>query len=288
MNGGELVIVIAALCSLAAASLRFIGFHQNGRRLREFSVIFSLLTFLSLSGALFFLLFIFDMALFAETSEFERSVYPNGVGLNLVLQTPEMVIHPPVVFAGYAFCVAALAAGLAYYAAGDRNWFMIALPWTNLAWMFLTLGIGIGAIWAYYVLGWGGYWAWDPVETSSLLPWLMTTAFLHALVRHVKKDEYEVVAPALGMLSFTSVVFATFATRAGGIWSSSVHTFDAGGSSRAGLDRLLELLRNDNVILGLFALLMALFALSITFAIMKSRHTPLLESEPPPKLSDYT
>ncbi|OGS55764.1 MAG: hypothetical protein A3K60_04350 [Euryarchaeota archaeon RBG_19FT_COMBO_56_21] len=370
MNGGELVIVIAALCSLAAAFLRFLGMHQNDRRLREVSVIFSILTFLLVTGALFFLLFLFvtsdmdyryvwsysstdtsgiykvsgvwagasgsfllwiwmmalvqtlevilepkrsylsrkfhdilqislagvvfafllimmDMAVFAETASWEKAVYPEGVGLSLALQTPEMVIHPPVVFAGYAFCVAALAAGLAYYVVGDRNWFMVALPWTRLSWVFLTLGIGIGAIWAYYVLGWGGYWAWDPVETSSLLPWLMTTAFLHALVRHVKKDEYEVVAPALGMLSFTSVVFATFATRAGGIWSSSVHTFDAGGSSSVGLDRLLELLRNDNVILGLFALLMALFALSITFAIMKSRHTPLLESEPPPKISDY-
>src|SRR4030066_348120 len=254
MNGGELVIVIAALCSLAAASLRFIGFHQNGRRLREFSVIFSLLTFLSLSGALFFLLFIFDMALFAETSEFEKSVYPNGVGLNLVLQTPEMVIHPPVVFAGYAFCVAALAAGLAYYAAGDRNWFMVALPWTRLSWVFLPLGIGIGAIWAYYVLGWGGYWAWDPVETSSLLPWLMTTAFLHTQLRHSRKGEYGVLSPALGMVSLIAVLFATFTTRAGSIWTSSVHAFGASQGATAGA-RLSYLLQHDSTVLGIFTLM---------------------------------
>src|SRR4030042_1006051 len=234
-----------------------------------------------------FLLILMNMDLFTRTNIYLQGLYPDGYGMTLSLQTPEMVIHPPVVFVGYAFCVAAFAAAAAYFVTKEPNWHVVSLPWTRLAWIFLTLGIGIGAIWAYYVLGWGGYWSWDPVETSSLLPWLMTTAFLPALVRHARKGEYSVVAPALGMLSFTSVVFATFATRAGGLWSSSVHSFDAGGSSSYGLERLLELLRDDDVILGLFSLMVALFALSITFAIMKSRRIPLFEGEPPPKIRDY-
>ena len=370
MNAGELIIIAAAVCSLGAAFLRFLGWRSGDKRFRSMSVTLSVFTFVLATAALFLLLYLFvtsdmdyryvwqysstdtsamykvsgvwagasgsfllwiwmmtlvqvvevvlepkrsylsrkfhdvlqvslagivflfllllmDMGLFAETGAWELSVYPEGVGLNLALQTPEMVIHPPVVFAGYAFCVAALAAGLGYNIAGDRNWFMVALPWTRLAWLFLTLGIGIGAIWAYYVLGWGGYWAWDPVETSSLLPWLIATAFLHALVRHAKKDEYQVTAPTLGILSFTSVVFATFATRAGGIWSSSVHSFDSGGSTSSGFERLVELLGDNNVILGLFALMLALFALSITFALTKFRSTSMAESEPPPKISDY-
>lgn len=243
---------------------------------------------ISLAGILsVFLLLLMDMSLFSETTELEKYFYPDGVGMSLVLQTPEMAIHPPVVFAGYAFCVAALAAGLAFFVSGDRNWFTIALPWTRLAWVFLTLGIGIGAIWAYYVLGWGGYWGWDPVETSSLVPWLICTAFLHALVRHVKKDEYGVTSPALGILTFTAVIFASFATRAGGIWSSSVHSFDAGGSSSSGLDRLAELLRNDNVVLGLFSLMTALFSLSIVLSILRYRQAPAPAGEPLPKISDY-
>lgn len=112
------------------------------------------------------------MNLFERTGSFLLGQYPNGYGMSLVLQTPEMVVHPPVVFAGYAFCVVAFAAGASYFVTKDANWFHMSLPWARLGWIFLTLGIGIGAIWAYYVLGWGGYWAWDPVDVlpSSMDP----------------------------------------------------------------------------------------------------------------------
>ena len=362
--------MLAALGSLAALVLRYLGMRQNSARLREASVMSSILSFLAITVALFFLLFLFltsdmdyeyvwtysstdtsnlykvsgvwagaagsfllwiwmmalvqtlevmleprrsylsrrfhdifqvslagivliflllmmGMSLFAETTDVEKAFYPDGVGMSLVLQTPEMAIHPPIVFAGYAFCVAALAAALAFFLSGDRNWFKIALPWTRATWVFLTLGIGLGAVWAYYVLGWGGYWGWDPVETSSLLPWLVCTAFLHALVRHVKKDEYDVISPTLGILAFTSVIFATFATRAGGIWSSSVHSFDSGGSSDSGLSRLLELLSNDDVILGLFSLMISLLTLSILLALLRFRSAPASEAEPQPRIVDY-
>ncbi len=237
---------------------------------------------------LLFLVLLMGMDLFAGTNTLQRAYYPEGWGMALVLQTPEMIVHPPVVFAGYAFCVAALTAAISYYISEERNWFMVSLPWSRLAWIFLTLGIGIGAIWAYYVLGWGGYWAWDPVETASLVPWFVVTAFLHTQTRHSRKSEYGVLSPALGMLSFVAVVFATFATRAGGIWSQSVHTFGGGGSSETGLSRLFYLLENDNTVLGLFSLILFLLALTVHFAYAKYSKTPRLDEQPEPgKFSEY-
>ncbi len=234
-----------------------------------------------------FMVLLWNLNLFAKTGSYLQSQWPNGYGMKLILQTPEMVIHPPVVFAGYAFCVAAFAAALAYIVSDDQNWFKISLPWTRLGWIFLTLGIGIGAIWAYYVLGWGGYWAWDPVETASLLPWLIATAFLHTLIRHSRKGEYKLWSPVLGMLSFVAVVFATFATRAGSLWTSSVHGF---GSSvgTSGVARLAYLLQNDGTVLGIFSLMLSLFALTVLLAYSRYRSMERPEEQPEPeKLSEY-
>jgi len=236
---------------------------------------------------LIFMLILSDMNLFRGTDGWYLSHYPDGYGMKLVLQTPEMVIHPPVVFAGYAFCVAALAAAVAYFLSEDRNWFTVAMPWARLSWIFLTLGIGIGAIWAYYVLGWGGYWSWDPVETSSLLPWLLVTAFLHTIVRHSRKGEYDIFAPLLGMLSFVAVIFATFATRAGGIWTSSVHAFGSSVGASAGA-RLGYILEHDSAVLGIFSLMLALLALSMFLAYRKYSLSVRPVGEPEPeKLSEY-
>ncbi len=234
-----------------------------------------------------FLLILMNMDLFTRTNIYLQGLYPDGYGMTLSLQTPEMVIHPPVVFAGYAFCVAAFAAAAAYFVTKEPNWHVVSLPWTRLAWIFLTLGIGIGAIWAYYVLGWGGYWSWDPVETSSLLPWLIATAFLHTQIRHFRKGEYGIASPTLGMLSFVAVVFATFATRAGGLWTSSVHAFGSSVGEGAG-SRLTYLLENDGTVLGIFSLMLALFAATVYLAYAKYRDVGLPAEQPEPeKLSGY-
>ena len=241
----------------------------------------------ALTAILFmFILLLLDMNLFRETDSFARMLYPNGFGLEFSLQTPEMILHPPVVFAGYAFCVAALAAGIAYYLTGESRWHAISLPWARLAWIFLTLGIGIGAIWAYYVLGWGGYWAWDPVETSSLLPWLVATAFLHTQLRHARKGEYAVVSPALGMASFVAVMFATFTTRAGSIWTSSVHAFGQSAGATAAA-RFSYLLQHDSTVLGIFTLMLALFAFTAFLAYKKYSTIPKKEEPEPERISDY-
>ena len=242
----------------------------------------------SVAGIVFlFMLILMGMHLFVRTSAFYLQVASEGRGMNLILQTPEMAIHPPVVFVGYAFCVAALAAAAAYFLTGERNWVRVSLPWTRLGWIFLTLGIGIGAIWAYYVLGWGGYWGWDPVETSSLLPWIVATALLHTQLRHARKGEYAIISPTLGMLSFVAVVFATFATRAGGLWSSSVHSFGSSQGATAG-ERLSYLLQNDPTVLGVFSLMLLLFVAAIYLAFNKYRSTPKPKEEPEPeKISEY-
>jgi cytochrome c-type biogenesis protein CcmF len=234
-----------------------------------------------------FLLILLAMNIFKSTDAWGLQYFPDGYGMKLVLQTPEMIIHPPVVFVGYAFCVAAFAACAAYFITSDKNWSTVSLPWARLSWLFLTLGIGIGAIWAYYVLGWGGYWAWDPVETASLLPWLIVTAFLHTQIRHVRKGEYGVVSPMLGMLSFVAVIFATFATRAGGIWTSSVHAFGSAEGVSAGA-RLSYILQNDNTVLGIFTLMLMFLVLSVFLAYSKYRSTASPKEPPEPeKITEY-
>ena len=148
---------------------------------------------------------------------------PYGQGMNPLLRNPWMAIHPPVLFLGYAAFTIPFAAAFANLLTGDNRWTKIASDWMRVAWLFLTLGIGLGGFWAYEVLGWGAwYWTWDPVETSSLIPWLTSTAYLHA---HTRADfeEYGFLAPMLAVFSFILVIFATFVTRSG-MWAS-VHSW---------------------------------------------------------------
>lgn len=141
-------------------------------------------------------------------------------GMNPLLRNPWMVIHPPVVFFGYAATTIPFAAAVGYLLTDEQRWIRIAERWSRIAWLFLTLGIGIGGFWAYEVLGWGAwYWGWDPVETSSLIPWVVLSAYLHTQFRMKRYHEYRLLAPALAMLSFILVIFATFVTRSG-LWAS--------------------------------------------------------------------
>ncbi|KXS40947.1 MAG: cytochrome c assembly protein [Methanolobus sp. T82-4] len=146
-----------------------------------------------------------------------------GQGMNPLLRNPWMAVHPPVLFLGYAAFTIPFAAAIANLVIKDERWTDIARDWMRVAWLFLTLGIGLGGFWAYEVLGWGAwYWTWDPVETSSLIPWITATAFLHARTR-TSYGEYQFLAPLLAVLSFILVIFATFVTRSG-MWAS-VHSW---------------------------------------------------------------
>jgi cytochrome c biogenesis factor len=149
--------------------------------------------------------------------------YPGGHGMNPMLRNPWMVIHPPILFIGYALITIPFAAGLGYSITGDKSWTKSSIQWSRLAWLFLSLGIGIGAVWAYIALGWGGYWAWDPVEVAGLIPWITLSAFLHTQLMNKRKNEYKIITPLLGTFTFLLVLFATFITRSG-LWTS-VHAW---------------------------------------------------------------
>ncbi len=150
---------------------------------------------------------------------------PDGQGLNPLLRHPGMVAHPPTLYLGYvgfvipyAFAMAALVTRRT-----DPHWIRVTRRWTLAAWLFLSLGLLLGGRWAYDVLGWGGYWAWDPVENAAFMPWLTGTAFLHSVMIQEKRGMLKVWNMVLIILTYGLVIFGTFITRSGVI--SSVHSF---------------------------------------------------------------
>ena len=148
-----------------------------------------------------------------------------GNGLNPILQDPALAIHPPLLYAGYvgfsmafSFAIAALILGRV-----DSAWARWVRPWTLAAWIFLTIGIGVGSWWAYYTLGWGGWWFWDPVENASLMPWLVGTALLHSAIVMEKRNSLKPWTILLAILTFGLSLLGTFLVRSGVI--TSVHSF---------------------------------------------------------------
>ena len=164
--------------------------------------------------------------LFAS-NPFER-LFPGpaeGRDLNPLLQDPGMVLHPPMLYMGYvgfsvayAFAMAALLSGRL-----DAAWARWSRPWTTVAWMFLTIGIALGSWWAYYELGWGGWWFWDPVENASFMPWLVGTALIHSLVVTEKRGSFRIWTVLLAICAFSMSLLGTFLVRSGVL--TSVHAF---------------------------------------------------------------
>jgi cytochrome c-type biogenesis protein CcmF len=155
----------------------------------------------------------------------EGPLRADGTGLNPLLQYPEMVIHPPMLYLGYVgFTVPfAFALGALIMKYPGEKWIHITRRWTMVTWIFLTCGVFLGAHWAYKVLGWGGYWGWDPVENASLMPWLVGTAFLHSVMMQEKRGMLKVWNMWLVFAAFWLAILGTFLTRSGII--SSVHAF---------------------------------------------------------------
>ena len=150
---------------------------------------------------------------------------PEGRDLNPLLQDPGLAIHPPMLYMGYvgfsvafAFSIAALLEGRL-----DSAWARWSRPWTNVAWMFLTLGITLGSWWAYYELGWGGWWFWDPVENASFMPWLVGTALIHSLAATEKRGVFKTWTVLLAIFAFSLSLLGTFLVRSGVL--TSVHAF---------------------------------------------------------------
>jgi len=149
----------------------------------------------------------------------------DGRGLNPLLRHPGMVIHPPMLYLGFVSFVIPYAFGIAALITGrtDDRWIRVTRRWTLVAWLFLSLGLVLGSRWAYDVLGWGGYWAWDPVEIAAFMPWLSGTAFLHSVMIQEKRGLFKRWNMILVILTYSLVIFGTFLTRSGVL--SSVHAF---------------------------------------------------------------
>lgn len=211
---GSLVlwILMLALCSAAVA-----GFGRNLPAVLRADV-------LAVLGMIAFGFLLFTLL---TSNPFER-VWPvpeEGRDLNPLLQDPGLAFHPPFLYAGYvgfaiafAFACAALIEGRV-----DAAWGRWVRPWVVGAWMFLTLGIALGSWWAYYELGWGGYWFWDPVENASFMPWLMGTALLHSAIVVEKREALKVWTILLAILTFSLSLLGTFLVRSGVL--TSVHAF---------------------------------------------------------------
>lgn len=245
---GSLLLWLLLLCAYS-----FIVIRQNRDRNLE---LMPYVTATLMVTALFFL-----VILNFVTPPFDTLAAPpaDGRGLNPLLQDWGMVIHPPNLYLGYvgfavpfAFCIGALASGRL-----DADWIAATRRWTLFAWFFNGTGILLGGAWAYKELGWGGYWAWDPVENASLMPWLTGTAFLHSVMIQEKRGMLKVWNVSLIIITYGLTIFGTFLTRSGII--SSVHAF-------------------ANSSFGWAFLVYLLAALIVSFGLMIWR-LPLLRSE---------
>src|SRR6478736_3900800 len=158
-------------------------------------------------------------------STFLTEVPADGRGLNPLLQNYWMVIHPPSLYTGFVGMTIPYAFGMAALITGhlDDSWLRAVRRWTMFSWLFLSFGLTLGMIWAYEELGWGGYWAWDPVENAALLPWFTATAFLHSVMVQERRSMLRVWNVTLVIVTFFLTIFGTFMTRSGVV--QSVHAF---------------------------------------------------------------
>jgi cytochrome c-type biogenesis protein CcmF len=183
--------------------------------------------YLVLSGTLTFFLFL--LSTLSNPFDLLNFIPSDGKGLNPMLQNPGMLFHPPTLFLGYigftipfAYAIAAMVTGKL-----DASWLRKTRIWTLISWIFLTIGIILGCQWAYVELGWGGFWAWDPVENASFIPWLVATAYLHTAIIQEKRNMMKVWNMVLILLTFILCIFGTYLVRSGIL--QSVHDFGATG-----------------------------------------------------------
>jgi len=204
---------------IVAGVLGSIAFARNRARFPRI-IPYSAAVFLSLQAFMLYML-----CFVASPFELNAVVPEDGRGLNPLLRDPGMLVHPPMLLSGYAsFAVPfAIAAGALIAGRMTPEWLRYVRKWTLVAWAILGTGIFLGGWWAYHVLGWGGYWGWDPVENVSLLPWLTATAFIHSIMVQERRGMLKVWNMGLLLASYVLAIFGTFVVRSGLI--QSVHSF---------------------------------------------------------------
>ncbi len=217
----------------------------------------------------------FLLFMLLTSNPFERLAVPpaDGRDLNPLLQDFGLIIHPPMLYMGYvgfaipfAFAVAAMLGGRL-----DAAWARWSRPWTNLAWLCLTLGIALGSWWAYYELGWGGWWFWDPVENASFMPWLVGTALMHSLAVTEKRGAFKAWTVLLAIFTFSLSLLGTFLVRSGVL--TSVHAFAS--DPERGVFILMFLMAVVGSSLALYAMRANQIKSSVRFELV-SRETGLL------------
>ncbi len=239
-------------------------FDKKDSKQRELTSLFGMILLLSLA----------IIQLYINPFGLNETTPNDGKGLNPLLLSPYMIIHPPIVFISYGMIVLLYASGISFLITEDRNWNNTIKRWGRSSWIGMSLALIIGGFWAYVTLGWGGYWAWDPVETAGLLPWFSMTTLLHTSIMSRRKKEYYLLGPLLAMLTFVLVLLESFVTR-GGIWSS-VHSFiveDTGGT----WSRLSYVLENDISVRGFF--IMMILTLITTLAIVLKKYNEREKNE---------
>ncbi len=259
---GSLLLWVQMLCVWMLAVARF-SRHVSAHFL---TLVLAVMGWIAVGFLLFLLL---------TSNPFERlSPVPlDGLDLNPMLQDAGMVMHPPMLYMGYVGFAVAFAFAIAALVSGklDATWARWTRPWTTLAWVFLTLGIAMGSSWAYYELGWGGWWFWDPVENASLMPWLVGTALLHSLAVTEKRNSFKSWTVLLAILAFSFSLLGTFLVRSGVL--SSVHAFAS--DPQRGLFILLFLTVVVGSSLALYAWRAPSVGLGARFALL-SKETTLL------------
>jgi len=200
---------------------------------------------------------------------------PEGVDLNPLLQDFGLIVHPPILYMGYVGFSVAFALSVAALIGGkiDENWIRWSRKWTNVAWAFLTAGIVLGSWWAYYELGWGGWWFWDPVENASFLPWLAGTALIHVQAVSERKNTFRGWTVLLAIITFSLSILGTFLVRSGVL--TSVHSFASVPTRRGFLSTLLGLYAGGALILY------ALWTFSYTHLTLSQTSVVVLSSLAP-------
>ena len=223
------------------------------------------------------ILFLFLCFLIFTSNPFERTdlFFNEGKGLNPILQDPGLAFHPPFLYLGYvglsvafSFSVAALIIGKI-----DSVWARWVRPWTLVAWIFLTIGIALGSWWAYYELGWGGWWFWDPVENASFMPWLTSVALLHSALVKEKRDTLKNWTILLAIIAFSFSLIGTFIVRSGIL--TSVHSFANDPTRGVWLLFMISLI--VGVALVLFSLRASELSKNVTFSLV-SRESALISN----------
>src|SRR6266567_1149548 len=210
---GSLLLWLLVLCGYSVAAV--LTARRAGREVLAWVV-----PVLALVGTFFALLLVFVASPFAT-----QAAVADGAGLNPSLQNPYMAIHPPMLYLGYVGLTVpfAFAMGALLARRTDERWLVATRRWTLAAWAFLGIGQLLGAHWAYVEIGWGGFYAWDPVENAALMPWLAATAFLHSVMIQEKRGMLKVWNMLLVILAFCLSLFGTFLTRSGVV--NSIHSF---------------------------------------------------------------